>query len=207
MTVGSDKADGETMDQVKQIVWFSDEESSEIGQLGGKNASLGEMTRNMRAQGIPVPDGFAVTAGAYWMFVDSNKLRQPIGAELQGIREQKLSLAAGAKRIRQMIARAKFPTAMGEAIRTEYRRLCERAHEPELDVAVRSSATAEDLPDATFAGQQETFLNVRGEKNLLDAVRGCFASLFTDRAIVYRENHGFDHMKCPVSRCSKNGAL
>jgi pyruvate,water dikinase len=89
------------MDQTKQIVWFSDEDSSQVGQLGGKNASLGEMTRNMRAQGIPVPDGFAVTAGAYWMFVDSNKLRQPIGAELQGIREQKLSLAAGAKRIRQ----------------------------------------------------------------------------------------------------------
>ena len=181
------------------ITWFSDERSSEIRQLGGKNASLGEMTRNMRGQGIPIPDGFAVTAGAYWMFVDANELRQPIGAELQAIRERKLSLAAGAKRIRQMIARAKFPPALAEAIRTAYRRLSQGAQKEDLDVAVRSSATAEDLPDASFAGQQESFLNIRGEKNLLDAVRRCFASLFTDRAIVYRENHGFDHMKVALS--------
>jgi pyruvate,water dikinase len=181
------------------IIWFSDEGSSEIKHLGGKNASLGEMTRNMRAQGIPVPDGFAVTARAYWEFVDANELRQPIGAELQAIKERKLSLAAGAKRIRQMIARAKFPPAMAEAIRTAYRRLSKGAQQEDLDVAVRSSATVEDLPDASFAGQQETFLNIRGEKNLLDAVRRCFASLFTDRAIVYRENHGFDHMKVALS--------
>ena len=187
------------MDQIKQIVWFSDEGSSQVGQLGGKNASLGEMIRNMRAQGIPVPDGFAVTAAAYWMFVDANELRQPIGAELQAIRERKLSLAAGAKRIRQMIARAKFPPALAEAICTAYRRLSQGAQKENLDVAVRSSATAEDLPDASFAGQQESFLNIRGEKNLLDAVRRCFASLFTDRAIVYRENHGFDHMKVALS--------
>ncbi len=183
----------------KNIIWFSDEGSSEIRHLGGKNASLGEMTRNMRAQGIPVPDGFAVTAGAYWKFVDDNELRQPIGAELQAIRERKLSLAAGAKRIRQMIGRAKFPPAMAEAICTAYRRLSQGAQQEDLDVAVRSSATAEDLPDASFAGQQESFLNIRGEKNLLDAVRRCFASLFTDRAIVYRENHGFNHMKVALS--------
>ena len=181
------------------ITWFSDESSSEVAQLGGKNASLGEMTRKMHGQCIPVPDGFAVTAGAYWIFVDANELRQPIGAELQAIRERKLSLAAGAKRIRQMIARAKFPPAMAGAIRTAYRRLSQGAQKEDLDVAVRSSATAEDLPDASFAGQQESFLNIRGEKNLLDAVRRCFASLFTDRAIVYRENHGFDHMKVALS--------
>ena len=199
MTVGSHETDENTMDQVKQIIWFSDEGSSLVGQLGGKNASLGEMTRKMREQGIPVPEGFAVTADAYWDFVDANALRHPIGAELQAIRERKLSLAAGAKGIREMIARAKFPPAMAEAIRTAYRRLSQGARKEDLDVAVRSSATAEDLPEASFAGQQESFLNIRGEKNLLDAVRRCFASLFTDRAIVYRENHGFDHMKVALS--------
>lgn len=199
MTGGPARKREKTMDQIKQIVWFSDEDSSQIGQLGGKNASLGEMTRKMHEQGIPVPEGFAVTARAYWMFLDANELRQPIGAELQAIGERRLSLAAGAKRIRQLIARAKFPPVMAEAIRAAYRRLSEGAQKEDLDVAVRSSATAEDLPDASFAGQQESFLNVRGEKNLLDAVRRCFASLFTDRAIVYRENHGFNHMKVALS--------
>jgi pyruvate,water dikinase len=115
------------------------------------------------------------------------------------MRGKKLSLAEGAKRIRELIDSAQFPTAMAEAITSAYRRLCERAHQPELDVAVRSSATAEDLPDASFAGQQETFLNIRGADDLLDAIRRCIASLFTDRAIVYRENHGFDHMKVALS--------
>jgi len=181
------------------ITWFCDEGSSEIAQLGGKNASLGEMTRNMSAKGIPVPDGFAVTAKAYWAFIDANQMRDIISTCLGDIKGKKLSLAAGAKQIRELIARAQFPEAMAEAITSAYRKLCKRARQPELDVAVRSSATAEDLPDASFAGQQETFLNIRGEKNLLDAVRRCVASLFTDRAIVYRENHGFDHMKVALS--------
>ena len=183
----------------RDIVWFSDEGSSEVAQLGGKNASLGEMTRNMSAKGIPVPDGFAVTAAAYWEFIDHNQLRGAIAADLAAIKGRKLSLPAGARKIRELISRAQFPAAMAEAITAAYRRLCERAHQAELDVAVRSSATAEDLPDASFAGQQESFLNIRGEKHLLDAVRWCFASLFTDRAIVYRENHGFDHMKVALS--------
>jgi pyruvate, water dikinase len=181
------------------VVWFSDERSSEIGLLGGKNASLGEMTRNMSTEGIPVPDGFAVTAEAYWAFIDANKLRDAVSTNLRDIKKQKLPLAAGSRRIRDLIARAQFPAAMAEAITSAYRRLCERARQPELDVAVRSSATAEDLPDASFAGQQESFLNIRGEKTLLDAIRRCFASLFTGRAIVYRENHGFDHMKVALS--------
>ncbi len=183
----------------RDIVWFSDEGSSEVAQLGGKNASLGEMTRNMSAKGIPVPDGFAVTAAAWWEFIDHTQLRSKIAADLAAIKSRKLSLSAGARKIRELIGRAQFPAAMGEAISAAYRRLCERARQPELDVAVRSSATAEDLPNASFAGQQETFLNIRGEKHLLDAVRWCFASLFTDRAIVYRENHGFDHMKVALS--------
>jgi pyruvate,water dikinase len=181
------------------IIWFSDERSSDISQLGGKNASLGEMTRNMSAQGIPVPDGFAVTAAGYWGFVDATDLRSAIAAKLAEIKTKTLTLAAGAKAIRDMIGRAQFPPALAEAIRAAYRRLSEGAEKKDLDVAVRSSATAEDLPDASFAGQQESFLNIRGEKNLLDAVRRCIASLFTDRAIVYRENHGFDHMKVALS--------
>ncbi len=181
------------------IVWFSEEGSSEVKQLGGKNASLGEMTRNMHAQGIPVPDGFAVTATAYWSFIDANQLREPISAELRAIREQKIALAAGAKRIRELIARASFQSELAQSIVAAYRKLSEAAHKRDLDVAVRSSATAEDLPEASFAGQQESFLNIRGERNLLDAVRRCFASLFTDRAIVYRENHGFDHMRVGLS--------
>jgi pyruvate,water dikinase len=181
------------------IIWFSDERSSEIRQLGGKNASLGEMTRNMRGQGIPVPDGFAVTASSYWGFLDATDLRPAIAAKLAEIKTKTITLALGAKAIRDMIVRAQFPAAMAEAIASSYRTLCERAVAKDLDVAVRSSATAEDLPDASFAGQQESFLNIRGERKLLEAVRRCFASLFTDRAIVYRENHGFDHMKVALS--------
>jgi pyruvate, water dikinase len=181
------------------VTWFSAEDSSELKRLGGKNASLGEMTSTMRDQGIRVPDGFAVTAAAYWAFLDANNLRQPMSTELQAIKKDNLSLPAGARRIREMIARAQFPAEMAQAIVAAYRRLAENAQQQDLDVAVRSSATAEDLPDASFAGQQESFLNIRGEKTLLDAIRRCFASLFTDRAIVYRENHGFDHMRVALS--------
>jgi pyruvate,water dikinase len=187
------------MAELEQIIWFSDEGSSEVKQLGGKNASLGEMTRNMRDQGIPVPEGFAVTASAYWAYLEANSLRPAILAKLEERNAHKLSLPAAAKAIRDMISRAQFSPSMAKAISGAYRRLCEIAHTDEVDVAVRSSATAEDLPEASFAGQQESFLNIRGEKNLLDAVRRCFASLFTDRAIVYRENHGFDHMRVALS--------
>ena len=183
----------------QSVIWFSDPNSSQIKQLGGKNASLGEMTRNLSQQGIAVPDGFAVTAHAYWAFIHGNQLREPISTTLSEIKNRRISLAAGARRIRSLIDRATFPAPLAEAIVGGYRTLCERSGQRQLDVAVRSSATAEDLPDASFAGQQETFLNIRGEKKLLDAVRRCVASLFTDRAIVYRENHRFDHMKVALS--------
>lgn len=183
----------------KYIVWFSEDGSSNVAQLGGKNASLGEMSRNMRSEGVPVPDGFAVTAAAYWAFMDANDLRAAISTTLEHIKGQQLTLDAGAKRIRELIGRAQFPPPMREAITGAYRQLCERAGKEELDVAVRSSATAEDLPEASFAGQHDSYLNIRGEKNLLDAVKRCIASLFTDRAIVYRENHGFAHMKVALS--------
>lgn len=181
------------------IVWFSDPESSDVTQLGGKNASLGEMTRNMRHAGIPVPDGFAITAAGYWAFLDANDLRQKIAALLQDLKKEKITLARAGRSIRAMIVKAKFPAEMEDAITKAYRKLSARARRENLDVAVRSSATAEDLPDASFAGQHETYLNVRGERDLLDACRRCFASLFKDRAIVYREAHHFDHMKVALS--------
>jgi len=183
----------------KDIVWFSDRGSSDVAQLGGKNASLGEMTRTMGQSGIAVPDGFAVTAHGYWSFIDASELRQPIATELARIKNKTRSLAAGARRIREMIVRAKFPKGLAEEIARAYGTLCAGARAKKLEVAVRSSATAEDLPDASFAGQHESFLNICGEKNVLDAVRRCFASLFRDRAIVYRDNHGFDHMKVALS--------
>jgi pyruvate,water dikinase len=186
-------------EQIKYVVWFDDESSSDIRQLGGKNASLGEMTRKMRAAGVEVPDGFGITASSYWAFVNANGLREPISAELERIHNGTVSLPIGARRIRDMFLRASFPTAMADAITSAYRALCERAGVQDLDVAVRSSATAEDLPDASFAGQHESYLNIRGEKELLNATRRCFSSLFTDRAIVYRQNHGFDHMRVALS--------
>ena len=181
------------------IIQFSEEGSSEIKKLGGKNASLGEMSRNMRRDGIPVPDGFGVTAQAYWAFIDANDLRRPISAILENFKNNQMPLAAAGKQIRDLILHARFPPDLAAAIAHAYRGLAEQAHIEDLDVAVRSSATAEDLPDASFAGQQESFLNIRGEKNLLDACRRCLASLFTDRAITYRDNHHFDHMKVALS--------
>jgi pyruvate, water dikinase len=181
------------------ITWFSDLGSSDIPKLGGKNASLGEMTRNMREAGIPVPEGFAVTTDAYWAFLDANQLRDVIAKRLDELKRRKLSLPRAGKLIREAIVRGQFPSELAEAISGAYRKLSEMVHRDRLDVAVRSSATAEDLPEASFAGQQETFLNIRGEQNLIQACRRCMASLFTDRAIVYRENHHIDHAKVALS--------
>lgn len=153
----------------------------------------------MRVAGVPVPDGFGVTAVAYWQFLDANKLRPAIVEVLEKLKKKEATLPLAALQIRKMIASAPYPADLRDAISQAYRRLCEKAGRPDLDVAVRSSATAEDLPEASFAGQQESFLNIRGESKLLHAVRKCFASLFTDRAIVYRESHGFEHMRVAIS--------
>ncbi len=167
--------------------------------VGGKNASLGEMLHAMQDQGIQVPDGFATTAHAYWEFLDTNGLREPIRKELADFQAGRKPLEQIGKSIREMIRRAEFPTALADALRRSYRALGEQYGQHGVDVAVRSSATAEDLPEASFAGQQETYLNVSGEADLLEACRNCFASLFTDRAITYREKNGFDHMKVALS--------
>jgi len=165
----------------------------DLARVGGKNASLGEMIGRLAQAGIRVPGGFATTAEAYWRFLEHNQLTERIGAKLGELAEDAHNLAPVGKAVREMILAAELPPELEEAIKRGYREMGRRA------VAVRSSATAEDLPEASFAGQLETFLNVRGDKALLEACRRCYASLFTNRAIVYRRNHGFEHMKVALS--------
>ena len=181
------------------VVWFEDVGRADVPRVGGKNASLGEMIRHLTSAGVNVPPGFATTSDAYWQFVDANGLRSVIAEVIGPYRERKLSLAEAGRALRAAFLRGDFATSTRDAICTAYRELSSRAQTQATDVAVRSSATAEDLPDASFAGQQETFLNIQGEEALLDACRKCYASLFTDRAISYREAKGFDHMKVALS--------
>jgi len=178
---------------------LADLERQDGGIVGGKNASLGEMIRALRDVGVRVPAGFATTAEAYWRFVDENDLRQKISDDLDKLKSDGTNLSKVAEAVRKRILAGEMPTPVAEAIRQAYDDLAARLEREDLDVAVRSSATAEDLPEASFAGQLETFLNIRGEAALLDAVKRCFASLFTDRAIAYREENGFDHMGIALS--------
>ncbi len=170
-----------------------------IAAVGGKNASLGEMIRELAAEGVRVPGGFATTAAAYRHLLQSNGLLAPLRDLLTGLDVDDLSaLQAAGKAARALLLNAALPSELAEAILAAYRQLA--ALDGSLPaVAVRSSATAEDLPDASFAGQQETFLNIQGEAALLDACRRCYASLFTDRAISYRQLNGFDHLEVALS--------
>jgi len=181
------------------VLWLSELGRKDGDKVGGKNASLGEMISSLREAGIRVPGGFATTATAYWQFIDANGLREKISDQLGRLENDRSNLGVVGKAIRKLIASGDFPAPLAEAITRAYQDMAARLEREDPDVAVRSSATAEDLPEASFAGQLETFLNIRGEAQLLDAVKRCFASLFTDRAIVYRENHGFDHMKVALS--------
>ena len=181
------------------IQWFDQLKNTDVEIVGGKNASLGEMISSLKDEGVRVPDGFATTADAYWAFIEANQLQDQIQSQLHALENDKQSLAETGKAIRRMFHDAPFPDDLREAISEAYRELSRRYEVNEVDTAVRSSATAEDLPDASFAGQQETFLNVTGEKKLLDACRKCYASLFTNRAISYREEKGFDHMDVALS--------
>jgi len=181
------------------IRWFEELSNSDVPLVGGKNASLGEMIGNLKAAGIRIPDGFATTSSAYRQYLKANDLEEKIRERLDEYRKGEISLHKTGEVVRRMIRRGSWPENLGVAIRDAYRELCRRSGEEEIAVAVRSSATAEDLPDASFAGQQETFLNISGEEELLDACRKCYASLFTDRAISYRENKGFDHMQVALS--------
>ncbi|MDX1568580.1 MAG: PEP/pyruvate-binding domain-containing protein, partial [Longimicrobiales bacterium] len=171
----------------------------DVGRVGGKNASLGEMIQSLKEEGVPVPDGFATTADAYRRFLSHNELDEPIQEHLDAFHREEATLAETGKAIRELIRGGSFPDEIAAAIRKAYAELGERTERESPGVAVRSSATAEDLPEASFAGQQESFLNVSGEEGLLDACRSCFASLYTDRAITYRENLDFEHAEVALS--------
>ena len=189
-----------TVKESAYIRWFENIGSKDVLVVGGKNASLGEMISNLKDEGIRVPDGFAITAEAFWKYIETNDLKEKIKFHLENLKngDKTLEFKVG-KSIRNLFLQGSFPEELAEAIRKSYRELCRRYASDEVDVAVRSSATAEDLPEASFAGQQDTYLNVRGEEELLKACRKCFASLFTDRAIIYREEHGFEHINVALS--------
>ncbi|WP_339747340.1 phosphoenolpyruvate synthase [uncultured Rubinisphaera sp.] len=180
------------------IRWFNDISIDDIASVGGKNASLGEMYQSLTDQGILVPNGFAVTAQAYHDFLSVTGVDQKIKTILADLDTSDMeNLQQRGHAVRQAILSAAMPDSLQLQIITAYETLC--GESVEIDVAVRSSATAEDLPDASFAGQQETMLNVRGAGVLLETCRRCFASLFTDRAISYRQERDFDHFTIGLS--------
>ena len=181
------------------IAWFETLGIGDVPQVGGKNASLGEMARRLAGEGISVPDGFATTAAAYHEYIAANQLEAPLRAHLAALEAGQATLQETGEATRRLFLGGHFPEALAEEIRAAYRELARRRGAEVPAVAVRSSATAEDLPNASFAGQQETFLNVRGEAELLEACRRCYASLFTDRAISYRKAQGFDHLQVALS--------
>ena len=181
------------------IHWFKDIGVDDVAEVGGKNASLGEMYRNLAPKGIRVPNGFAVSAAAYRDMLTAARAWEPLHALLDNLDKRDVkSLASRAHQARQIVYGAGLSEALRDGILEAYRALQEQ-YGSELSVAVRSSATAEDLPNASFAGQHETYLHIRGGEMLLDACRRCFASLFTDRAISYRIDQGFDHFKVALS--------
>ena len=188
-----------TIVDVEFIRWFDEIGLEDIPLVGGKNASLGEMIRELGPQGINLADGFAITAEAYRHFLQTSGLYERILTILASLDSSDVqNLQQRGRQVRQAIMAAELPEDLQAAIIEAYDRLGQGSPEP-LDVAVRSSATAEDLPDASFAGQQETYLNVQGHAALLETCQRCFASLFTDRAISYREDKGFDHFKIALS--------
>ncbi|TFZ04979.1 phosphoenolpyruvate synthase [Ramlibacter rhizophilus] len=185
--------------QESYVSWFETLGRGDVARVGGKNASLGEMIRSLKRAGVRVPDGFATTADAFRDYVARNGIEEGLRARLAAHASGAASLHETGESIRRLFLDGEFPPEIADAIRGAWRELSRRSGVDEVAVAVRSSATAEDLPEASFAGQQETFLNVRGERALLDACRRCYASLFTDRAISYRETRGFDHLQVALS--------
>ncbi|MCV3213202.1 PEP-utilizing enzyme [Plectonema radiosum NIES-515] len=181
------------------ILWFDEVGIADIPLVGGKNASLGEMIQQLTPQGVNVPNGFATTAYAYRYFIESASLEEKLREVLEDLDvEDVTNLHSSAKKARSLLLHTPFPQELRQAISEAYQTLCDR-YNADTDVAVRSSATAEDLPDASFAGQQETYLNVTGIQGVLSACHKCFASLFTDRAISYRHTKGFDHFNIALA--------
>jgi len=187
------------MSMPKYVRFFEEFGIEDVPLVGGKNASLGEMYRKLSDEGVLVPNGFAITADAYWRMLEAAGASQPLRATLDGLDPSDVAdLARRGKQAREIVYGAGLPDDVAAEVLAGYRRL-QSEYGQDVSLAVRSSATAEDLPTASFAGQQDTFLNIRGEQTLLDACRRCFASLFTDRAIHYRIDQGFDHFKVALS--------
>jgi pyruvate,water dikinase len=181
------------------ILWFDEIGIEDISLVGGKNASLGELIQQLQPKGVNVPNGFALTAYAYRYFIEKAGLESKLQKLFFDLNVDDVSnLQQHGKKARRLILNAHFPPELAVAIGTAYQKLCDRYGE-DTEVAVRSSATAEDLPDASFAGQQETYLNVQSLQRVLDYCHRCFASLFTDRAISYRQHNGFDHLDVALS--------
>jgi pyruvate, water dikinase len=182
------------------IKFFHELEIKDVPEVGGKNASLGEMYQKLTGQGVRVPNGFATTSYAYNYFLEKGGLKARIEKILAGLNTGNVNdLMKRGAAVRKEIIAAKFPADLEKAITDAYAELSKQYKTKDVDVAVRSSATAEDLPDASFAGQQETYLNIHGKDNILIAVKKCIASLFTNRAISYRVDKGFDHFKIALS--------
>jgi len=182
------------------ILWFDEITLKDIPLVGGKNASLGEMYRELAGKGVKVPNGFAVTAYAYQYLLDHAGIRDDIKRILKGLDTHNLhNLYDRGRRVRETILQAKFPPELGKEIVESYKKLSKFYKTRSVDTAVRSSATAEDLPDASFAGQQETYLNITDQHSLIESCKACFASLFTNRAISYRDTKGFDHFTISLS--------
>ena len=178
---------------------FSQLSLKDLPQVGGKNASLGEMFNHLSEKGMLIPDGFATTAAAYRFFIDKNGLDKPLRKLLSNLDTKEFSnLSQIGNDARTLMKGASMPAELKKQIATAYKSLCEK-NDGSIDVAVRSSATAEDLPTASFAGQHDSFLNFKGEEEVIAAVHSCYVSLFNNRAIKYRHDNGFDHFKVALS--------
>lgn len=195
------------MEKNKQFVlWFNEIGIKDVPLVGGKNASLGEMYQKLTSKGVNIPNGFAISAYSYFYLLEKTGAKQKLKEILSQLKKDKKTgtydlriLAKVGRESRKLISGLDFPEELKEEIYKSYKELCKIYKTVDVDVAVRSSATAEDLPDASFAGQQETFLNIKGEDELVEACKKCFASIFTNRAISYRHDKGFDDFKIGLS--------
>ncbi|MEP2239480.1 MAG: PEP/pyruvate-binding domain-containing protein, partial [Maribacter sp.] len=178
---------------------FNEININDVPTVGGKNASLGEMFQKLTSKGVQVPDGFATTAEAYWHFLQEVHIKDEIFKLLENLNTKDFSnLKEIGESVRNAILATEIPQDIQDSINGGYDFLANK-YKGDISLAVRSSATAEDLPSASFAGQQDTYLNVKGKKDLIDACKRCYTSLFTNRAIKYREDNGFDHTKVALS--------
>ncbi|MEK7167636.1 MAG: PEP/pyruvate-binding domain-containing protein, partial [Patescibacteria group bacterium] len=182
------------------ILWYENISIADVSRVGGKNAAIGEMYSSLSPLGIKIPNGFAVSASGYHHFLEKADLKEKIKNILSDLDTKSIrNLQERGKKVRELILRADLPHDLAEEIAKAYQQLCGKYQDRNLDVAIRSSATAEDLPGASFAGQQESYLNIRGPRAVLSATKKCMASLFTDRAISYRVDKGFSHFDVGLS--------